>query len=169
MAVAYKIYDGAIIGASTLSNADTVQQTQLGTIVKGFDSSSSAYGEGEFEYVKFTGTVAAGDFVLFDRGAKTCIQLTQAAVTANKGCVGIAMAAQVTGQFGWVMIRGIHDGANVVTGVTAGTALGASTTAGRAAATSATFKLDGAYERVSTSASNIGVAGLEWPFASGNG
>jgi hypothetical protein len=169
MTVAYKIYDGSIVGATVLTNSDATQTTQLGTILKGFDTSTAQYGEGEFQYVKFTGACVAGDFVLCDRGAKTCVQLSQAAVTATKGSVGISMATQASGAYGWVMIRGIHDGANVATGVTAGTALGATTTAGRAGSTSATYKLDGAYERVITSASNVGTVGMEWPFASGNG
>lgn len=166
MAVAYKCYDGSYIGTSPLTNSDATAVTQLGTIVRGVDTSTGAYGEAEFEYVKFTGTVAAGDAVVVDRGGKTCVQ---ASTSAAKGLIGISMAAQSSGTFGWVLVRGIHDGANVATGVTAGTALGVSATAGRLAATSTGNKVDGGFERVSTSASNVGVVEFEWPAWTGNG
>lgn len=175
MAVNYKTVDSNIIGLSVITNIDTAPCCKIGSLVKGLDTSSNDYGEAEFEYCKLTSTlaVAAGDFVIFDRGAKTCVGVTQALVTASKGCIGIQMAATTIAQgtagvYGWVMARGVHDGANVATGVVAGASLGAGTTAGRAIATSAGFKFDGAYERVSTASGNVGVVGLEWPFASGN-
>lgn len=166
MTVAYKCTDGGYLGIPNFTQIDAAAGFPVGTIVHGKDSSTADYGEAEFQYVKFTGTVVAGDAVVFDRGAKTC---TQAGTAAAKGCIGIAMAGAVAGQFGWVMIRGIHDGANVATGVTAGTALGVTATAGRLAATSAGNKVDGAFERVITSAANIGTVEFEWPAWTGNG
>ncbi|GAC1514501.1 MAG: hypothetical protein NVS1B16_07190 [Pseudarthrobacter sp.] len=167
MAINYKLVDANIIGAPALNTAgDTTQRMQLGTILRGSDYSTAAYGDGEFRYVKFTGTVAAGDFVVFDNSAFTAVQASQ---TTIKGNLGVSMAAQASGNYGWVMIRGTHDGANVATGVTAGTALGLSTTAGRAQATSTGFKIDNGYERVITSASNVGTVELDWPSWTGNG
>lgn len=165
MAVAYKLTE-EYLGLPDLSYASTTLPAPLGTIARGVDSSSAGYGEGEFQLVKFTGTVAKGDFVSIDSTAMTAVQASTGTV---KGSVGIAMAAQVTGQYGWVMIRGTHDGANVATGVTAGTALGMSATPGRATSTGAGIKIDGAFERSITSAANVGTVEVKWPTNTGNG
>lgn len=174
MAVAYKIVDSNIIGASVLANIDTAATVKIGSLVKGLDTSTADYGEAEFEYIKYTGSaaIAAGDLVVFDRGAKAGVGAAQAAA---KGCVGIAMAAvtapqAVAGVYGWVLVRGVHDGANIATGATAGLPIYLTSTVGRGSGTvAAGFKCDGMFERVSTSASNVGVVELEWPVFSGNG
>jgi hypothetical protein len=163
MAVSYKITDGSIIGLSVLTNSDTAAVAPLGTVVRGKDTSTADYGEAEFAYVKFTGTVVAGDWVLVDRFAKTCVQ--SPAATA-KGNYGISMAAQSSGTYGWVMVRGVHDGANVVTGQTAGTLLTGTATAGRASSGTANYVLDGALLK-NTAASNVGTVEIYYPTCSG--
>lgn len=167
MAVAYKTYDGSILGTSSLTGEDTSATTQLGTIVKAFDSSTSAYGEAEFVYVKFTGNVTAGDFVLVDRFAKTCVA---SPTSATKGNYGITMAthstAATTAVYGWVMIRGVHDAANVATGQTAGTLLTGTGTAGRASSGTANYVLDGVLLK-NTAASNTGTVDIYYPTCSG--
>lgn len=169
----YQFADGELIGAPPLLvSKDTTQRIALGTIKLGVDQSANGYGEGEFRYVKFTGTVNPGDFVQVDNAAFTAVQASETAGTPNLyGAISIAMAAQVSGSYGWVMIRGIHDGANVVSGVTAGTRLYETTTAGQASGTVVSgCKIDGAFERkVTSSAQNIGTVELVWPVVTGNG
>lgn len=160
--------DGNYIGAPPFSvTGDTTQRMPLGTIVRGLDHGTGAYGDAEFRYVKFTGTVAAGDFVQVDNSAFTAVQAVHA---GTKASVGISMAAQVSGQYGYVMIRGTHDAANVATGATAGLAIYLTTTAGQGSGTVvAGDKIDGAFERKVTSASNVGTVEMVWPVQSGNG
>lgn len=113
MTVSYKL-NQAYLGAPALDvTADTTQRMPLGTRVAGTDQSTGAYGEAEFEYVKFTGTVAAGDMVLLNGQAKTGV-ISPAAAT--KGKFGFAMAAQATGYYGYVMVKGIHDDVSMLTG-----------------------------------------------------
>jgi hypothetical protein len=154
--------------AAAITGVDATQAQEVGYIALGKDVGPNAYGVGEFQYVKFNGTVTAGDFVVIDRGAGNTIQ----ASTGNgKGSIGIAMCSAVAGQYGWAMVRGIHDGANVASGVAAGTPLYLTATAGRPNGTVvAGNKADGAYERlVAASANNVGTVELEWPAWSGNG
>lgn len=114
MTVAYKLASSAPMGAPPLDVAsDLTQRIQLGTRVKGTDTSTAAYGEAEFEYVKFTGIVAAGDNVLLNGQAKTGVVCPAA---ATKGRFGIAMAAQVANSYGYVMRKGIHDDVAMLTG-----------------------------------------------------
>lgn len=162
MAVSYKFIDEKCGVSNSPTTVDTTQQQELGYIAIAKDAT---YGLGEFIYVKFTGTVAAGDFVFVDRFALTCVQ---APTTATKGNLGISMAAQVTGQYGWVMIRGVHDGANVVTGVTAGSLLGGAGVLGRAniSGTVANYTFDSVLAK-NTAASNVGIVEIYWPGCSG--
>ncbi len=161
MAVNYKLTGGGSdLGVPQVGASDTSAKMVLGSQVSGNDFSASAFGEAEFRYVKFTATVAAGDFLLVAMADNTAVGLAGAVV----GIVGIAMAAQVSGTFGWAMVRGVHDGANVATGGAAGNPLYSSATAGRATTTAtATQKVAGAYLRVGAAASNVGVAELAYP------
>lgn len=167
MAVIYKIYDGSQLGPAAANAADTVAKEALGTDLRGVDQSTAQYGEGEFIYVPFTGTVNAGDFVQVDRFAKTAVQaLSSSAVT---GHVGIAVASQVAGNYGYVQVRGINDSANILTGTTAGQRLYLTTTPGRVSGTVVAGKgLDGAVAK-NTAAANVGVVELIWSSFNGNG
>lgn len=114
MAVSYKLSGPFPVGAPPIDVAgDTTQRIALGTRVRGVDTSSNAYGEAEFEYVKFTGTVAAGDNTLLNGQAKTGVVCPAA---ATKGKFGISMAAQTNGCYGYVMVKGIHDDVSMLTG-----------------------------------------------------
>jgi hypothetical protein len=163
MAVSYKITDGGYIGLSVVTNSDTTAAAPLGTVVRGKDTSTADYGEAEFVYVKFTGTVAANDWVLVDRYAKTCVQ---SPASTTKGNYGISMAAQSSGTYGWVMVRGVHDAANVVTSTAAGALISGSATAGRASSAVANYNLDGALCKT-LAASNVGTVELYYPTCSG--
>lgn len=161
MTVSYVITDGAIGIPPINVSGDTTQRIALGQYVVAQDAT---YGAGDFIYVKFTGTVAAGDFVVVDRYAKTC---TQSPASATKGDFGIAMAAQASGQYGFVMVRGIHDAANVATASLSNpTALTGSGTAGRATTGTANYILEGVWAR-GNAAANVGPVELYWPTCSG--
>lgn len=114
MAVAYKLVGNNPFGAPPLDvSGDLTQRIPLGTRLKGVDTSSNAYGEAEFEYVKFTGVVAAGDNTLLNGQAKTGVVCPAA---ATKGRFGISMAAQVANAYGYVMLKGVHDDVSMLTG-----------------------------------------------------
>lgn len=116
MAVSYKLSGPFPIGAPPLDvSGDTTQRIPLGTRVRGVDTSTNAYGEAEFEYVKFTGVVAAGDNTLLDGQGKTGVVCPAA---ATKGKFGISMAAQVANAYGYVMRKGVHDDVSMLTGAT---------------------------------------------------
>lgn len=113
MAVSYKL-SAKHIGAPPIDvSGDLTQRIPLGTRVTGLDTSTGDYGEAEFEYVKFTGIVAAGDNTLLNGQAKTGVVCPAA---ATKGKFGIAMAAQVANSYGYVMVKGIHDDVSMLTG-----------------------------------------------------
>lgn len=123
------------------------------------------FGEAEFMYVQFTGNVNAGDFVVIDRYQKTCVQASTATVL---GPVGISMAAQAANQYGWVMIRGIHDSANVANASNINARCYLTATAGRINTTQAnTDGLEGVLVKLAP-AGNVAVAELYWPMANGN-
>lgn len=117
---------GALNG---LYGVDTAATQPLGTRVTGI---SPDFGEGEFIYTKFTGTVQAGDLVVYDIYAQTCVQAPVLATAPSGGLYAICMAIQATGQFGWLMSRGIHGAGNVVNGTAAGL-VGVGAAAGRMA------------------------------------
>src|SRR5438067_3965884 len=129
MAVSYKLKDGMLGTPDPSVSNDTTQRFPLGYIAQAEDAT---YGDAELMYVKFTGTVVAGDFVSFDRYNKTAIQSPTTAAAAKGLGIGVALAAQTSGAFGWLLIRGVHDGANVVTATAAGALLSGSGTAGQA-------------------------------------
>ena len=150
---------------STVS--DTTQQQQLGLIEIAKDISTNAYGIAELMYVKFTGTVAAGDFVIFDLYNKTCIASPTSAASALGFGVGISLAAQSSGKYGWILISGVHDAANIADAVTAGQLLSGSGTAGRAGTATANYAFDIATAKTDASAGNVGACILQRPFCNG--
>lgn len=168
MAVSYSVIDSTVGVPAINVSGDTTQRISIGTIVIGRDPT---YGQAEFKYVKFTGTVAAGDLVFHDAATPGAVV---SPTSATKGSLGLAMAAQTSGSYGYVMIRGVHDAANVLTGSTiqagpqfGGPNYGSALTAGRlTTAVTATYIVDGVAIRVS-GASNVGTVELYWPFCSG--
>lgn len=161
-----------VLGISAMSSTatETTQQHDLGYIAIGRDDT---YGIGEFVYVKFTGNVSPGDFVIVDRQGKTAVQTPATAPGASKESFGgIAMGnhatAGTTADFGWVMIRGVHDQANVAASGVAGTIMAGSAVAGRAtsAAQTLNYLFDGAVQRVA-GVVGTGTVELYWPVCSG--
>lgn len=136
---------------------DTVRTVPAGEKISAV---SPDYGEAEFVYVQFTGAVNAGDFVTYDRVAGTGTQIGAATV----GQLGIAMATQANGTFGWVMIRGVNDATNVTAAIAAGAQLSTGAT-GRGVARAATTAIDGAIVRVTATAANFAVVEVVYPYA----
>ena len=164
MAVSYKLSTGPIGAPDIAVAGDTTQRIPLGTIVTGLDAT---YGEGEFVYVKFTGTMANGDMGNFDRQGKTCVVN---ATSATKGFMGMAMGAQTSGCYGYLMVRGVHDAASVLSGATVGVApnYGSALTAGRVtSAVTANYIIEGCAIRVTGNGSNVGTVELYYPMCTG--
>lgn len=97
--MAYSILT-ARIGLPAITDHDTVQKVGLGTIVTAHDPTT--YRGGEFIYLKGLDATAVGTWVTYnlDDGSTTLL-------AANAiGPVAVAMAATVTGEYGWYQISG---------------------------------------------------------------
>lgn len=132
-----------LLGAiSPLCAKDTTQQVELGSSVCGVDPT---FGTAEFVYVKYGGAVVAGDFVVLSSSTGKATQLPIAAPGAGKyTLVGIAMGNGADGTFGWVMVRGVHDYANVTAALTTAQAVtGGGASAGRVNQGVANYYIDG--------------------------
>src|SRR5574337_334280 len=164
------------IGGLYVSN-DATQRMALGTVIEGEDSGPNMYGKAEFRYVKFTGAsdIQAGDVIAIDAQGQTGVGCPAAAPGANKGQIfGVAMAPQklsaATPTYGFVMIRGVFDGASVKTTFTAGAVLSGGGSVGAVKADAATplanYILDGALLRAGAAQYQATVE-LYWPISSG--
>lgn len=156
---------GAVTGTCV---QDATAQHELGYQSLVEDMQPTGYGVATLMYVKFTGIVVAGDWVIQDAQGKTCVQTPAAAPGAAKfSKIAISMGNQINGSFGWVMIQGIHDQANVTAAGTVGNLCAGVGTAGRSTTVqTANYIFDG------TALRNAGVAGtgtveIWWPTCSG--
>lgn len=137
---------------------DAAATVTVGTIAKGI---SPDFGEGDFQYVKFTGTVVAGDFVVVDSYAQTAVVMP---TTPVSGVGGISMASQASGTFGWVMIKGVHGAANVANAVAAGGTGNSGAAAGRLIAATTNNTLSGCWIRLAAvGALNFAAVELRYP------
>jgi hypothetical protein len=91
-----------MIGIQPITERSTTQLFPLGTRVKAKDGGSTAYGVGEFIYVKGVASCAAKDWVVIPSDNHTLVR----AVANSNGPVGIAMAALTASYYGWVQIYG---------------------------------------------------------------
>lgn len=90
-------------GAPAITNHDTVQKVQLGTIVRGWDAT---YGEGEFIYLLGVASTVVGSVVRYNATTYQTALLTTT-LGNNKGVpVAVAMAATVAAEYGWFQISG---------------------------------------------------------------
>ena len=78
------------------------QQVVLGTIIRATDAASTAYGAGEFIYLKGLDDTAVGEVVHYNSDDWS----TTLAVANGVGPIAVAMSACVTGEFGWYQISG---------------------------------------------------------------
>ena len=98
---------------------------QLGTIARAVDVATTAYGSGEFIYLKGLDSTVLGSWVTYNADDGSTTLLAADAI----GPVAVAMSACVTGEYGWYQISGkavgkaltgFLDNANVYGTATAG-------------------------------------------------
>jgi hypothetical protein len=91
------------IGMQPIANAETTQYHALGTIVRCKDVGSTAYGEGEFIYVKGVSSGAAKAWAIYNADDFT----TTLAVADGIGPMGVMMSTlDASTKFGWLQISG---------------------------------------------------------------
>ena len=92
-------------GSSTfpqpIDETSTTQNAPIGTIVSAVDTASTAYGWGEFIYLKGVASTVATDCVTYDAAGVTARSVANAV-----GSVAFAMSACVASNFGWYQISG---------------------------------------------------------------
>jgi len=95
--------ENARIGTQPIATADTVQNHPLGTIVQAKDVGSTAYGHGEFIYVKGVTNGAAKAWAIYNADDFT----TTLAVADGIGPMGVMMSTlDASTKFGWLQISG---------------------------------------------------------------
>ena len=91
------------LGIQPIADVSTVQNHPFGTIIKARDIGTTAYGEGEFVYVKGVASGALRAWAGYDTEAG----LTVLAVADGNYPLGVMMSAlDATTDFGWLQIRG---------------------------------------------------------------
>lgn len=150
---------------SSLAVQDATQQQELGYQALAKDPT---FGMGTFRYVKFNGICNPGDWVIVDQSQYLASQTPIAAPGVSKvSFLGISMGKQIVGSWGWVMIQGVHDQANVAAAGAVGSTLQGSAVLGQASTgVVANYIFD------ATALRNAGVAGaatveIYWPVCSG--
>lgn len=113
------------VGWQPIATTETTQKHPLGSIRRAYDKDATAYGSGEFIYLKGVASTVVGDAVTYNLDDGSTTRLVANAI----GPVGIAMSANVANQYGWYQISGkavvkaatVVDNANVYISGTAGT------------------------------------------------
>lgn len=88
-----------VAGTQPIATTSTVKNHPLGFRVKAVDPT---YGEGEFIYLKGLDATVVGSVALYAQDDWS----TSLAVANDVGKLGVAMSANVTGNFGWYQIYG---------------------------------------------------------------
>lgn len=91
-----------IVGMQDIAVTSTTKQHSLGTVVKAVDIASTAYGEGEFIYLKGLASTVVGSFVTYNADDGSTTLLAANAI----GPVATAMSINVANQYGWYQIKG---------------------------------------------------------------
>lgn len=89
------------IGIQPIADTSTVQNHELGKIIRAKDST---YGGGEFIYLKGVVSTVVGSLVTYDPYLATT---TLAPATGGSGPVAVSMSANVASQYGWYQIGGV--------------------------------------------------------------
>lgn len=97
--MAYTIQN-PLAGFQPIAVSDTVQNHQLGYMVKAVDP---IYGAGEFIYLKGVANTVIGSMVDYDQYLNTT---ALSPATAGTGSVAVSMSANIANQFGWYQIEG---------------------------------------------------------------
>ena len=85
-----------------IGDTSTTQNQVLGTIVQAVDVDSTAYGAGEFIYLKGVASTVLGSFVTYNADDNSTALLAANAI----GPVAVAMSINVASSFGWYQISG---------------------------------------------------------------
>lgn len=93
---------GNVIIPQAIAEVSSTQKTPLGRIIQAEDRASTAYGVGEFIYVKGVASGTANSWAAYYPDDWTTV-LT---VATTKGDIGIMMAALVANTYGWLQISG---------------------------------------------------------------
>jgi len=97
-----------IVGAQPIADTSTTQMHPFGTIVRAVDVGTTAYGAGEFVYLKGVASTAVGSWVTYNMDDGTTALLAANAI----GPVGVAMSANTAAtSYGWYQISGKAIGA----------------------------------------------------------
>jgi hypothetical protein len=108
-----------------ISETSTTQKLPLGTRVQAFDTAATAYGIGEFIYLKGVASTVVGSVVTYAQDDSSTALLVADAIAP----IATAMSICVAGEFGWYQIfgkavgkglAGLADNANVYATATAG-------------------------------------------------
>jgi hypothetical protein len=92
---------GALTFPQAIDATSTTQNAPIGTIVTAVDVAATAYGIGEFIYLKGVASTTVGDFVTIADNHTTAL-----AVADGVGQVALAMSACVASNYGWYQISG---------------------------------------------------------------
>lgn len=90
------------IGLQPITDRSTTQNHTLGKIIRAKDVGTTAYGEGEFMYVKGVASGAAKDWVGIPADDFTVVR----AVANGNYPLGVLMAALTASYYGWAQISG---------------------------------------------------------------
>ena len=96
------VSNNGFVIAQAIADTSTVQLLPLGTRVKADDHAFTAYGEGEFIYLKGVASTAIGSCVLINPDDWS----TSLLAANNIGDVAFAMSANPASSFGWYQIYG---------------------------------------------------------------
>lgn len=91
-----------IVLLQKINEVSTTQKHDLGTIITATDRDSTAYGVGEFIYLKGIDNTVAGSVVLYQADDYS----TKLAVSGDIGPIALAMTNNVANTFGWYQIKG---------------------------------------------------------------
>jgi hypothetical protein len=97
----YKIISNHVV-PQAIADTSTTQLVPLGTIVLAEDKASTAYGVGEFIYLKGVASTVLGSVVTYAQDDNS----TALAVADAIGPVATSMSANVASQYGWYQISG---------------------------------------------------------------
>lgn len=109
-------------GAPNIADTRTKAEFPIGSII---GAQSQNYGSGEFVYLLGVASTVAGDVVTYNPDTG----VTARAGANAKGQIGVAMSANVAGQYGWYQIGGVAI-ANVAASFASGNAVYLTATAG---------------------------------------
>ena len=95
------VFTGSLTFPQAINETSTTQNAPIGTIVTAQDTDSTAYGAGEFIYLKGVASTVVTDCVTYNATGVTARSVANAV-----GMVAFAMSACVASNFGWYQIGG---------------------------------------------------------------